>query len=91
MNSPQRPQDAPPATERWIEVLAPPFTIQALSSRSQCVRYDEWRGGTSVGRCATHGADWTMNPSCCNRPFRDPAWMQRMQQGQLQGKDLTNG
>jgi hypothetical protein len=86
-DAPTRPQEAPQATERWIEVLAPSFKIQP----SQCVHYDEWRGGTSVGRCATHGADWTMNPSRCNRPFRDPAWIQRMNEGKLPDKDLTNG
>jgi hypothetical protein len=56
MNSSQRPQDAPQATERWIEVLAPSWKVQA-PSRASC----------------------------------EPQWLKRMREGELKGKDLTNG
>jgi hypothetical protein len=55
MNSPTRPQEAPQATERWIEVLAPSYRIQRPSRPSE------------------------------------PVWIQRMNEGKLPDKDITNG
>jgi hypothetical protein len=55
MNSSQRPQEAPQATPRWLEVLAPSYRIEAPSRPSQ------------------------------------PVWIQRMNEGKLPDKDLTNG
>jgi len=42
-NSPQTPQEAPQASPRWIEVLAPSFTIEPPSRPLQRVpRWLKW-------------------------------------------------
>jgi hypothetical protein len=55
MNAPQRPQEAPQATERWVEVLAPSFKIQEPSRPSQPVWIQRMNAGKLPDKDMTNG------------------------------------
>ena len=42
MTAPERPQEPRRASERWIDVLAPPFSIRQPSKPSDAPRKPRW-------------------------------------------------